>query len=67
MSEPRAIGEIIAPIVARAKRMASFQAMINELPNPTRRKDMIMLARLGDLITDEETQLLIEVYQLETA
>ncbi len=67
MSDARPIGEILAPIVARAGRMASFQALINDVTTPEGRKQMIVTARLGDLITEDEARLLIEVYQLETA
>lgn len=61
------IGELFATIVARTAAMRGFQDMIGALSTPESRKDMIMTARMGDLITDEETTLLLQVYQLETA
>lgn len=63
----RPIGEILAPLIARAKAMHGFQRLINDCSSAESRKQMIMTARMGDLISDEETRLLIEVYQLETA
>lgn len=61
------IGDLFATIVARTAAMRGFQNMIGALGSPESRKEMIMVARMGDLITDEETRLLIQVYQLETA
>lgn len=63
----RPIGEILAPIIARCAAMRSFQDMIGALETAESRKQMIMFARAGDLISDDETSLLIQVYQLETA
>lgn len=61
------LGEILPRIIARAESMASFQALINECGTAARRKEMIMTARMGDLITGDECRLLIEAYGLETA
>ena len=47
--------------------MASFQNLINDCGTAARRKEMIMTARMGDLITRDECRLLIEAYGLETA
>lgn len=63
----RPIGAILAPIVARCAAMRGFQDMIGELTTAESRKQFIMTARMGDLISDEETTLLLQVYQLETA
>lgn len=63
----RPIGEILAPIVRRCAAMAGLQRLIADIPDATRRKEMILLARRGNLITDEEASLLIEAHQLETA
>lgn len=63
----RPIGEILAPMIERTKALHTFQHLINGCSTPEARKQMIMTARLGDLISDEETRLLIEAYQLETA
>jgi len=61
------LGELLPGIIARAQRMASFQALINDCPTPTTKKQMIMTACLGELISVEETHLLIETYGLENA
>lgn len=63
----RPIGDFIGPIMARCERMAGFQALINDCKTAAAKKQMIITARMGDLITDEETRLLIETYGLETA
>lgn len=63
----RPIGDFIGPIMARCKRMASFQALINDCETAAAKKQMIMTARMGCLIDDEETRLLIEAYGPETA
>lgn len=67
MSEARPIGEILQPILRRCAAMAGFQKMINDIDDPVRRKEFILIARLGNLITDEEATMLLQVYQLETA
>lgn len=59
------LGEILPRIIARAERMASFQALINDCKTPARRKDMIMTAKIGELIDADEARLLIEIYGLE--
>jgi hypothetical protein len=63
----RPIAEYFPGIINRAAQMARFQNLINDCATASRRKDMIMTARMGDLISDEECRLLIEVYGLETA
>lgn len=65
--EARSIGEIIAPIVAQAARLAEFQEQLNTLRTPRQRKRVIMLALGWGLISRDETSLLIQAYQLETA
>lgn len=67
MSEARRLGELLPGIIARAMRMQSFQALINDCQTPKRRKEMIMTARMGDLIDADECQMLIEIYELENA
>ena len=67
MSSPRRLGELLPAIIERARRMASFQALINDCSTPARRKEMIMTARMGALIDDDECRMLIEVYELENA
>lgn len=63
----RPIGEFIAPIMARAKAMAAFQAMLGTTPTAAGRKHLIMSAREAGAIGDDDARLLIETYQLETA
>lgn len=63
----RPIGEIIAPIVARAEKLQAFQSVLNALPTPAERKIAIMDAHCFRLIDMNDTRLLIEAYQLETA
>jgi len=63
----RPIGEIIAPIMARAGRMAKVQAMLNDVAEPARRKAIIVALYELDGIGADDAQLLIEAYQLETA
>lgn len=63
----RPIGDFIGPIMARCERMASFQALINDCATAADKKEMILTARIGCLIDDEETRLLIQAYGLETA
>lgn len=64
---PRTIGDYFPGILNRAAQMAKFQALINDISTASRRKQMIMTARMGDLISDEECTLLIQAYGLETA
>lgn len=54
-------------VLERAAQMVSFQNLINDCDSAASRKQMIMTARMGDLITCEECRLLIEAYGLETA
>lgn len=63
----RPIADYFPGVLNRAAQMAKFQGLINDISSASRRKEMIMTARMGDLITDEECQLLIQAYGLETA
>ena len=63
----RPIGEIIAPIMARAEAMHGFQQMLNRCPTAEGRKALIMAAWERLAISDEDAELLIEAYGLETA
>lgn len=63
----KAIGEIFPGILERAEQMRGFQMLINGCATPEARKEMILTARMGGLITDEETSLLIQAHGLETA
>ena len=67
MSGARPIGEIIAPILAYAARLAPFQDWINSAPDAGTRKQIIMDAYAMDLIDGEDCAILLQVYQLETA
>ncbi len=62
----RPIGEMIAPILARAHAMHGFQVMLNRCA-PADRKSLIMAAKEAGAIDADDTRLLIEAYQLETA
>lgn len=61
----RPIGEILPGILERCEQMMRFQEMLNDEPDPVERKEMIMAARFGGLLRDEETRLLLQVYELE--
>jgi len=63
----RAIGSLFPGVLERAEQMRSFQQLINGCVTASARKQMILTARMGGLITDEETRLLIEAHGLETA
>lgn len=63
----RAIGDLFPGILERAEQMRSFQQLINGCITVSARKQMILKARMGGLITDEETTLLIQAHGLETA
>lgn len=63
----RSIGELIAPIVARAEAMAGFQALLAQCPNAECRKNLIVAAYENAAIDGPDAQLLIEAYGLETA
>lgn len=63
----RPICEYFPGVLERAAQMAGFQSLINDCGTAARRKDMIMTARMGNLITSEECALLLQAYGLETA
>lgn len=65
MAKP--ISDYFPGILARAEQMRRFQDLINDCGTAARRKDMIMTAWHGSLISSEECRLLIECYGLETA
>lgn len=63
----RSIGELIAPILARAKTMQGLQDLLSHVPAAAHRKELIMAAHGAGAIDDEQCELLIQVYMLETA
>ncbi|MEW6626567.1 MAG: hypothetical protein AB1431_07245 [Pseudomonadota bacterium] len=63
----RPIADYFPGILNRAAQMAKFQNLINDCSTAARRKEMIMIARMGDLISDDECTLLLQAYGLETA
>lgn len=63
----RPIGDYFPGILNRAAQMAKFQGLLNDCATASSRKQMIMTARMGRLINDDECRLLIEAYGLETA
>lgn len=64
MAKP--ISDYFPGILNRAAQMAKFQGLLNDCGTAAGRKQMIITARMGDLISDEECRLLIEAYGLET-
>ena len=62
----RQIGEILAPIIARAQAMAGFQMLLAECPNAECRKNLILAAYENAALDGPDAQLLIEAYGLET-
>lgn len=62
----RSIGEIIAPIVARAANLALLNQFL-ALYEPGQRKRAIMVLWENELISGEAAELLIEHNQLEAA
>lgn len=67
MSDARPIGDYLPGILARAERMAKFQSLLNDMASDIARKKMIVAAAQGDLISAEDTHLLIQAYGLEEA
>lgn len=63
----RPIGELIAPILARAEAMAGFQAMLARCPTASDRKHLIMAAWERGALGDDDAELLIQANMLETA
>ena len=63
----RPIGEIIAPIIARALTMRDFQSFLHRCPSSGDRKQLIMAAYEFGALDRDETRLLIEAEGLETA
>lgn len=63
----RPIGEILAPIIERAHRMAKFQDILAGMSSASQRKCLIVAAYETDVITADDCRLLIEAHGLETA
>lgn len=63
----RLIADFFGPIIARAERMTGFQAILSRCSSAVSRKELIMAACLSGAIDIEDVELLIQVYQLETA
>lgn len=63
----RAFGDIAPHVLARAEAMNGFQMMLNRCPTAEGRKSLILTAWERHAIDDEDCQLLIEAYGLETA
>ena len=64
MSEPRPIGTILAPVIARAAALAGFQSYLACFPSAVDRKREILAAWECGEISDE---LLISAMMLEAA
>jgi len=67
MGHFRSIGDIFPGIIARAEAMSGFQRMLNGCETAEARKSLIMAAWESRAISDEDTELLIQAYGLETA
>lgn len=67
LMDARPIGEIVAPIVAEAQRLAKLQWLLAGLPHPADRKTVIMKWWEIGLIADDQASLLIEHNALEAA
>lgn len=61
------VADILRPLRIRAEAVQRFQAHLNDLPTPAAQKTAITDAFARGLITGEDAELLIQVYQLETA
>lgn len=64
---PRAIGDILAPVIAHTMVLAWFQAQIDRQPTSMAKKHLVMLYRECGAIDDADAQILIEANMLETA
>lgn len=63
----RLIGEIVAPIMARAKRLTKLQEVIRRYPHANDRKTLITMAYEIGAVSAGDAKLLIEAEGLETA
>jgi hypothetical protein len=63
----RAISELFPSIIARAEAMHGFQDMLNRCPTAEGRKALILSAWERLAIDDEDAELLLQAYGLETA
>lgn len=61
------VSEYYAAIIARTQKMASFQSRLKGCQTAADRKALIMAARSSGAIRADDAELLIQVYQLETA
>ncbi len=63
----RPIGELFAPIVGRCERLMWLHRLLDRVPCASAKKNLIMTAFRIGRIDGSEAQLLVQVYQLETA
>ncbi len=63
----RPIGEILAPVIERAHRMATLQTVIAGMSSASQRKRLIVTAYETEIITADDCRLLMEAHGLETA
>lgn len=63
----RPIGEIFQAVLDRAETMMKFQEMLRAEQEAGDRKSMIMTAHFDGLLTDDETEILIDIYELRGA
>lgn len=63
----RVSAERFRDMLARGERLRSFQLALNAMPTPAVQKTAVLEARRIGRITDDDAELLIQVYQLEVA
>lgn len=61
------VTELLEPVRERAEAVRSFQLTLNGLPTPMAQKIAITEAYSRGRITADDAELLVQVYQLETA
>lgn len=67
MSACRSIGEIVAEVVQRVRRVAMLRRALADLPSADLRRRVITLAMDRGDLGHAEAAMLIEAFQLETA
>lgn len=67
MSAEQKIGDLVAQVVARSFACRELQVRLNAMSDASEQKRAIMRARHAGAIDDEQAELLIQAYQLETA
>ena len=63
----RPVADLFPEVIARAEAMSGFQAMLRRCPTAEARKALILAAWERFAISDEDAELLIQAWGLETA